>query len=159
MDSTCHEIPGTQPHCTVGQKGTSAEPLIHSNSLLRVGPAGPGWSGTVLNILGKLMPVFNHPYMKRVFWCFSGISCISVCDYSLLSCHWLLMGITWPWRWVFLAWDFWRQISPVKAEVKVALSTSALSAPVQQQALFLLALAFAADMVVGALLAPLCILC
>lgn len=41
----------------------------------------------------------------------------------------------------------------------MALSTSALSAPVQQQALLLLALAFAADMVVGALLAPLCILC
>lgn len=40
----------------------------------------------------------------------------------------------------------------------MALSTSAFSASVQQQALILLVLAFAADMVVGALLVPLHIL-
>lgn len=96
---------------------------------------------------------------KGFFWCFSGISCISICDYGLLSCHWVLMGIIWPWQWVFFAWDFWRQISAVKVEVKVALSTSALYASLQQQALLLVALAFAADMVVGAPLVLLHILC
>lgn len=64
---------------------------------------------------------------------------------------WVLMGTIW--QWVSLAWDFWRQMSPVKAEVKVALEYFSLFwGTVQQQALILLA--FAADTFIGTLLVP-----